>query len=193
MPVSIYSRSSDSLQNHMQVTAICPVHQVALKEEDVPFLYGLIRHSGAFIAARKIGFPLSNFTLSGGCMVGERLIRKTAFCRPCRKSHVAWCLQQGSSEGLPPDPIAFERILGHYFGRQVVVDTIPEGVQALLDAGREAAAILHLKRANPHLEFESLRRHVWFRRRADAIEAARAVVRALHADVESIRNALRSG
>jgi len=109
----------------------------------------------------------------GGCMGRGSLVANVMYCGACRAAHVAWCKEHGSSEGLPPTKAELEWILARNFGDLHLTCSLTLEARTLLDQGKEFAAVIALKKANPMIEVAALRAHVRFLLSQDDVEKVR--------------------
>ena len=107
-------------------------------------------------------------------MLGEQLWHKVHFCEACRRAHKQWCVVHESDEGLPPSDSEITWTVQRYLDDPSFSGVVPEEVEACINAGKDTAAIMHLKVANPNAEIALLRRYVHFRKKKASYEAVMA-------------------
>ena len=63
---------------------LCPVHDLPLRAEEVPIVYGLIHFPEGYVHARDERFPFANEVAYGGCCIGPRQTATVFCCDACR-------------------------------------------------------------------------------------------------------------
>jgi hypothetical protein len=89
--LTLASCASNTIDETSGSPAVCDVHQVKLRRETVPIVYGLIIPSAAYRAAEPRDFPHANRESWGGCCVDDELTHALVmYCPECRKAEAAF-------------------------------------------------------------------------------------------------------
>ena len=86
-----------SFEGIAEALRLCPVHDLPLKAEEVPVVYGLVRFPPGYVEARDERFPFANEVAFGGCCVGPEERAAVLFCEGCRRESRAWRGAEGRS------------------------------------------------------------------------------------------------
>jgi hypothetical protein len=80
----------DSIADDRGSDKACQVHHVALKEDVVPIVYGMIRHTQEEIEAHHSLFRHANSKYEAGCVVEKPQKARVRYCPLCREAEKEW-------------------------------------------------------------------------------------------------------
>ena len=147
------------------IDTICPLHNIPLRRDTVPVIYGLFRfdteQKTEHQAHQKL-FPKSGFFVFGGCSFDDKaeLTYDIMYCDVCRSTHFSWCKERDITYGLPPSTDFVERILRLYCGNYNPSIVVSPETLNLIEQQQHVAAIKKLKLANPIIPIYQLRHYV---------------------------------